>query len=167
MTCFSRFLDSCQLTLTWLAHITLNYWQSPDGPVQWKRSFISMLARVTYYCYIHVRVTSPVPQKATGKHFAGPKIFIKLPYPPYSHFFIIIVSTHEYSLKSQLPCCKRRIPGLYFSRTSSIQPPKRQKMTAYVTSKYVCTKTFGHMTVAYSWDKVRQIHHQRRDSTNC
>ena len=167
MTRISRFLDSCQLTLIWLAHIPLHYWQLRDGPAQWKRSFIFILARLTHYCYIHVRVTSPVPQKATGKHFAGPKIFIKPPYPPYSHFLSLLLVNMNTALKSQLPCCKRRFPGLYFSRTSSIPPPKRQKMTAYVTSKYVCTKTFGHMTVAYSWDKVRQIHHQRRDSTNC
>ena len=32
---------SCQLTLIWLAHINLNYWQPTDSPA--RRSFVFML----------------------------------------------------------------------------------------------------------------------------
>ena len=127
MTRFSWFLDSCQLTLTWLAHITLNYWQPPDGPAQCKRSFISKLECVTYYCYIHVRVTSPVPQKATRKHFAGPKIFIKLPYPPYSHFFIIIVSKHEYSFKKSITLLQKKNSWIIFFKDKQHSTPQKAK----------------------------------------
>lgn len=127
MTRFSWFWDSCQLTLTWLAHITLNYWQPPDGPAQWKRSFISMLECVAYYCYIHVRVTSPVPQKATRKHFAGPKTFIELPYPPYSHFFIIIVSKHEYSFKKSITLLQKKNSWIIFFKDKQHSTPKKAK----------------------------------------
>lgn len=86
-----------------------------------------MLERVTYYCYIHVRVTSPVPQKATGKHFAGPRIFIKLPYPPYSHFFNIIVSKHEYSFKKSITLLQKKNSWIIFFKDKQHSTPKKAK----------------------------------------
>ena len=39
--CGGVHFDSCQLTLIWLAHITLNYWQPTGSPA--RRSFVFML----------------------------------------------------------------------------------------------------------------------------
>ena len=46
--------DSCQLTLIWFAHITLNYCQPTDGPVRRSFVFIFELVSVTYYISLYV-----------------------------------------------------------------------------------------------------------------
>ena len=44
--------DSCQLTLIWLANITLNDYQPTDSPA--RRSFYVELVSVTYYIGLYV-----------------------------------------------------------------------------------------------------------------
>ena len=46
--------DSCQLTLIWLAHITLNYCQPNDSPALRIFVFYVELVTVTYYISLYV-----------------------------------------------------------------------------------------------------------------